>query len=306
MITPRALWAVAFGFLTLLSGCSQTEPEKTTLGEAARIVTLAPNLTEMAFSLGLGERIVGVGDFCNWPPEATRKPRLGGLINPNLERIIALRPQLAILHNSEVDIGRQLQRVGIGVLVVKSATLLDVEVGIVSIAKQCGVVARGDELLASFRADLAAKPIARGKTIMLTLGRFPGRPAEVRVAGPGTFLDDLVQRLGATNVFQDAPFAYPLVGLEEVLTRAPQVIFELNGESLSPAQEEELRQDWQDFPQLTQGSGTLIRYISGDFAVVPGPRLPLLYQAMAEALVDNTADPADVDADGSGQRTGGS
>lgn len=249
-----------------------------------RMVTLAPSVTEVAFAVGLGTKVVGVGDYCQWPPEARAKPRLGGLFNPNLEGIVALKPQLAVLLPSENDLGRQLGRLGVEILTVRSETILDLEETITAISQRCGVEARGQRLIERLRAELAPRPIANGQTVLISVGRAPGAPSEVRVAGPGTFLDQLVTRLGATNAFGDLQTTYPLVNLEVVLTRSPDFIFELSAVELGAEAKEVLRQDWLAFPQLESANDGRIHVFDGDFTVVPGPRLPLLYNAMASAI----------------------
>jgi iron complex transport system substrate-binding protein len=253
-----------------------------------RIVTLAPSITEIAFALGLGARIVGVGSFANYPPEARDKPRLGGLTDPNLERLVALDPQLAILLPSEDDVAGPLQRLGVEVMTVESETLEDLEDSVLAIAQRCGVEPAGQALVEDLRRDLAPRAVAEGARVMITIGRQPGAPAEVLVAGPGTFLDELVRRLGAENVFADAGLRYPIVGLEEILRRRPEVIVELQSTPLSPEEDAELadalREDWKRVPGLAAAGTGRVELISGEFTLIPGPRLPELYRRLAEAL----------------------
>ncbi|MCH9650684.1 MAG: helical backbone metal receptor [Deltaproteobacteria bacterium] len=249
-----------------------------------RLITLAPSVTEIAFAVGLGDRVVGVGDYCQWPPEARTKPRLGGLFNPNLEGIVDLQPQLAVLLPSENELGRQLGRLGVEVLTVRSETLLDLEETIIALSRRCGVEARGQQLVERLRKNLAPRPIAEGHTVLISVGRAPGSPSEVRVAGPGTYLDQLVTRLGATNVFADLETTYPLVNLEVILARSPDFIFELSAVELTTEAKQAFRQDWLAFPQIKAAEQGQVHIFDGDFTVVPGPRLPALYDAMASAL----------------------
>jgi iron complex transport system substrate-binding protein len=247
-------------------------------------VTPAPNLTEIAFALGLGDRVVGVGDYVRWPPAAADRPRLGGLLNPNLERIVALKPDLALLLPSERDMAGRLQALGIEILIVPIESIDDLSAGVLAVARHCGVEAAGQALAERLRRQLAPRRQASGQRVLLTAGRSPGRPAELLVAGPGTFLDELLGRLGAVNVFQDAAVLYPQVSLEVVLDRKPEVILELRAEDLTPDEVERLRQDWQAYPEIPAVRAGAIHVVTGDWTLIPGPRLPRLYQAMAAAL----------------------
>src|SRR5262249_5328322 len=116
-----------------------------------RIVALTPSVEETLFALGLGRRIVGVGDYCRWPPEPRSLPQLGGLFNPNLEPIVSLKPDLAVLIPSERDLGLKLGRVGVSSLIVKNESVADVEQSFLEIARRCGVPAEGERLAAQWK-----------------------------------------------------------------------------------------------------------------------------------------------------------
>lgn len=250
-----------------------------------RIVSLAPSLTETLFALGLGDRVVGVDDYSVWPVAATAKARIGGLFNTNLEKIVSLRPDMALLLPSEHDVAAKLRGLGIDSLIVPVETLADVERSFVAIARRCGVAPAGERLAASWRADLAPRPVpGGGLAVMLSVGRQPGRLTGILAAARGTFLDELLVRLGAVNVFADAATRYPQVGLEEVVARAPRVILELRSDPAPPALAAALVHDWRQLPTVPAVRDGRIFVIAGDYVLVPGPRLPLLYRDMRQAL----------------------
>lgn len=281
---------LALCLLSALACASERlEPVEPSPSPAERIVTLAPSLTEIVFALGLGERVVGVGSFADFPPEAREKPRLGGLVDPNLELVVALDPDLAILLPSEGDVGRRLAALGVDVLTVESDTLEHLFAAVTAIARRAGVDEEGRTLRARLESALAPRPVAPGKRVMLTLGRPRGRPAEVAVAGPGTFYDRLLERLGAVNVFADAGLPYPTVGLEEILRRDPELIVELYSEPLAPEEREALRADWQEIAGLSAPARGGVRQIDGSFTMIPGPRLVELYERLAAALGEATS-----------------
>jgi iron complex transport system substrate-binding protein len=250
---------------------------------ARRLVTLAPSITETVFALDLGDRVVGIDEYSTWPPETAALPTLGGLFDPNLEAIAALEPDLAILLPSQRDLGGRLAGLGIEVLEVPSDTLADVEAAAAVIAERCGVPAAGSGLVARLRRELAPAPLVDAPPTALVVGRQPGQLATVLVAAPGTYLDELLARLGAVNVFTDVAQPYPQVGLESFVGRRPRALVELQGESLSEAQRQRLRADWLAAPGLELAE-ECVSVIDGSEVLTPGPRLVEVYQRLRAAL----------------------
>ena len=250
---------------------------------AQRIVSLAPSITETVFALGLGERVVGVDDYSTWPPATAALPSLGGLFDPNLEAITALEPDLAIVLPSQRDLGERLERLGIEVLEVPSETLEDVERAATAIAERCGAAAAGRGLVERLRRELQPAPLDEPPATALVVGRQAGQLATVLVAAPGTYLDELLSRLGVVNVFADAGQPYPQVGLESFLGRRPRALVELQGEPLSAAQRQRLRADWLQAPGL-ELSAACVTVIDGYEVLTPGPRLVELYRRLGDAL----------------------
>lgn len=272
------LAALVFGAL-LAAGCRPAPSARRAAPQ--RIVAVAPNLVEILFELGLAERVAGVGSHCMWPPEVAGKPRIGGLLDPRLEEIAALEPDLAILLPSEQSLAQALEGLGIEVLVTPIETLDDIVRTAQVIGHRVGKEASGRELAARLREAVA--PSARGAGIdaVLVVGREPGSLAEIYVAGSGTFLDELLARLGGVNVLADSPVRYPRVSLEEILSRAPRVVIELQSLTLSASVRAQLIADWE---AAMPASPPCVTILEGDHVLVPGPRVGLLYKDLAEGL----------------------
>jgi iron complex transport system substrate-binding protein len=290
--TSRRLLPLLLPFL-LLSACRREReggspaPAQASAKPAQRIVALTPSLVETLFALGLGDRVVGVGDYTRWPAEAVRKPHLGGLFNPNLERIVSLHPDLAVLLPSERDIGSKLRPLGVDTLIVPDESLADVERSFHTIAARCGVPQAGDRLAAEFRAGLSLPPLPGPPLkVLISVGRQPGRLGEIVAAGHGTFLDELLTRLGAVNAFADSPTLYPQIGLEEIVARKPDVVLELRADPMSPERKAEVVRDWQALPGIPAVRNGRVAVIAGTHVLIPGPRLPQFHREMREILLE--------------------
>lgn len=253
-----------------------------------RIIAIAPSVVEMLFELGLGDWVVGVGDYAKWPPEAASRPRLGGLFDARLETIAGLKPDLAVLLPSEERLRANLEEMGVEVLTVRSDSVADVEEMAVLISERCGATEAADSFLRRWSSQLAPRDREDPVRVLLSVTREPGSMADVLVAGPGTFLDELLQRLGLINVVADARMAYPQVGLEEIILRHPQVVIELQA---TPGNYDELSLDWTTVTSGTALTDVCVQVIAGNHVLIPGPRLPRLLLELEEAVADCVASP---------------
>jgi ABC-type Fe3+-hydroxamate transport system substrate-binding protein len=269
---------VVLGSLLFL-GCARSSGQRS--AEPQRIIAVAPNIVEILFELDLGDRVVAVGDHCEWPQGAAEKPKIGGLLDPRLETIVALEPDLAILLPSEQALATALERLGIEVLVTPVETLADVERAIAVIAGRVNIEGLGSEVIGRLRRDLLPQRLANDLPVFMVVGREPGNLSDVYAAGGGTFLDELLVRLGGVNVVGDSPLRYPQVGLEEISMRRPGAIIELQPAVLSDAARAGLVADWR---RELPGSEPCIAVIEGNHVLVPGPRVGKLYRDLADAL----------------------
>lgn len=248
-----------------------------------RIIAVAPNIVEILYALDLGDRVVGVGDYCSWPPEAAEKPKIGGLIDPRLEVIVGLEADLAILLASEQSLARSLERLGIEVLVAPVETVDDVARAMMLIGERTDRQRQARKAVEALQRGVAPRAASNGESrrVLLVIGRRPGSLSEIFAAAGDTFLDELAARAGAANVLGDSPVRYPQVGLEEILLRAPEVIVELQPDELSRAVRSRLLEDWRSaIPE----SSPCVAVIEGAHVLVPGPRLPQLYEDLVAAL----------------------
>jgi iron complex transport system substrate-binding protein len=243
-----------------------------------RIVSLAPAVTEILFALGAGDQVVGVTTYCNYPEAAKAKPKIGGFTTPNVEAILALRPDQVVMTKTRPDVAQKLRQTGIDVLEVQPDTLSGIYESIQSISRKIGVPARGQTLIQSIREELqeaAAKTGTGAKPrVLFIVGRTPGTVLDLSVAGRGTYLNELIGLAGGENVFADASVPYPQVSLEEVIRRNPDVIIDMgHSEMLTEAQKESVKQLWKKYAFLAAVKNNNVFPISADYFVTPGPRV---------------------------------
>jgi iron complex transport system substrate-binding protein len=213
----RAIVAAVLMLLMPLAAWAET-PE--------RIISLAPQITEMLYALGLGENIAGVTTFCDYPPEARQKPKIGGMSNPSLEEVVALQPDLVIMSTdgNPKEIKPKLHSLGLRTHVIRARRLEELPGAIERLGGAVDALERAEALAGDIRARLDSyEKIGRGVQRRLKV-LFVVWPEPLIVAGGGTVIDDGIRLLGHVNIASDSAINYPKYSIEEVLARAPDVI----------------------------------------------------------------------------------
>jgi len=251
-----------------------------------RIVCMAPSITEIVFALGLGDKVVGVSDFCDYPPEATKRPKIGGVVNPNMEAIVALEPDLvlALPNVAHESLFRSLRLLGINVVTVRNDTLDDLFKTIGRIGEETSTQREAKEMQDRLQAKFADIKEKVGdlprKRVMFIVGVDP-----LFVAGKGTFINELIQIAGGDNIAGDSLSKYPQLGIEKVVAMAPEVILytSLNFD-LTPEQKEAARELWSPYPSIPAVKNGQIYGLVADYVTLPGPRLDVGIEEMAKAI----------------------
>ena len=190
-----------------------------------RIITLAPNLTEILFALGKEKRLVGVTRFCDYPPAAKKITPIGGFVDPNIEVLLAQKPDLVLgmISGSDKKLAQKLDKFKIPYAFWQMDSLEQVQDGILGIAMMLGDKKAGEAVILQMNKDiksLADAPKEKPKTLIV-LGHKP-----LVVAGQGTFLDALLKRAGGENAAGHIKGKYPVLDMEIVLKLSPEVIID--------------------------------------------------------------------------------
>ena len=275
----------------LASACAPEGSATAPAGSVAvpeRVVVLGPSSAETLFALGLGATVVGVSDYCV-APQAAGLPRLGGQLNPDLERIAALDPDLVITQGEFPELERFLRGLGIDYLPLKTDSWASFEAEAAVIGRTFGVEDDAAALVAEIAAELQAlRADSRGAgrdgiPALLVVGRRPGEAAGLLVAGGASFLNEMLHAAGGRNVFADNDGNYFDLSEEALIKAAPEVIFELRpGE---PDTEGVLLEAWRrSFPRLPAVRSGRVHLLRQDYVLLPGPRMPLTARLFAELL----------------------
>ena len=170
-----------------------------------RIVSLIPAVTEMIFAIGEGARIVGVSNYDRFPPEVERIRKVGGLLDPDVEGIIALKPDLVIVYATQKELIQRLDRAQIPYFNYEHRALPDIATTIRAIGTRIGSAARGDAVASDMERSLASIRASTSSlshpTTMLVFGRDPMTLRNVYASGGYGFLHDLLEIAGGRNVF---------------------------------------------------------------------------------------------------------
>jgi len=253
--------------------------------QARRIVSIIPATTEMLFAMGAGDRVVAVGSYDKFPPEVEKLPRVGALLDPDVERIISLRPDLVVLYGTQQDLRAQLERAHIPYFPYVHKGLPDITETIRALGARVGAADRANSLatqiekqIEAVRAKVASRPKVR---MLVVFGRERGTLRGIDASGGYGFLHDMLEAAGGTNVLAEIKTQAVQMSTEMILTRAPEVIVELHyGRDDSPAD----LKPWDTLGAVPAVRNKRVYMLQGEEFVVPGPRVGDAIERLARTL----------------------
>jgi iron complex transport system substrate-binding protein len=242
-----------------------------------RIVTMLPSLAETVCELGACERLVGVDNYADWPASVRRLPRIGGVEDANIERIVALKPDLVLLSATSGAIGR-LEALGVPVFGIELKTMADVQRTLVKLGallEQPGAAAIWARIVQGIEQAALSMPAAlRGTTVYFEIAGGPYAASESSHVG------ELLSRLGARNIVPGHLGSVPKLNPEFVVRADPQVIM-IAASDARPLAE---RPGWSRIRAVREGRVCAFSAAQSDVVVRPGPRLAEAAQVLAECL----------------------
>lgn len=267
-----------------------------------RIVTLAPNVTEILFALGAGEQVVAVTRYDDYPPEVAGLPKVGGIIDVDLEAVLTQKPDLVLgtSAGSDGELLAKLEKSKIPYLFVQMNTLAETYGGIQAFGEAIGRGAQAAKLRREMQAEIAnisrsarasSAPDTRPR-VLLVFGHDP-----LVAAGPGSYGDEMLTLAGARNAVSHAQSAYPVLDIEKILSLDPDRIIDATIRPESDPQAPGAGQGfWASYPSLKAVKNRQVYYFQDPVLLRPAPRLVQGLKIMHKAIhADLQADVAEVD-----------
>lgn len=289
---------VAKEWLAPVDSTTTSTGETASQGHPRRIVSMAPSVTEILFALELGDRVVGVSNYCNYPAEVAKIDRIGGVMDPNLEAVVALKPDLIVMLHGNKALCPSFERFGIQTLLVNHKTIRGVLESIPTIGQACGHASAAKQMADDLRSRIdrvrqKTDGLRRPRVMISVIRRLgTGRLEDVYVAGNDEYFDEMIEIAGGRNVFGDQPVRYPVVSNESIIKANPEVIIDIVSrvndiESSAQANAKGVA-DWQQLADVDAVGSGKVFCLDEDFISVPGPRFILLLEKLSKLLHPET------------------
>ena len=288
----------AFLFFMFFLGCTAQKPSEPVPGSSeqdtppVRIVSTAPSLTETLFAVGAGERVVGVSRFCRYPSEVAELPKVGGLLDPDIERIVELNPDLVLITPENDELRERLLPFQIRVVPVDQSDLGKILDALESVGALCGpeMLERGKKLKADLAARIDAVERRTSTTepvpvlIAIDRERGNGKIDNLFVAGNNRYFNEILRVCGGRNVFADAASAVPTVSAEAILEANPAVIIDLATDGSDEKDARAAVSDWDMLTSVDAVKNQRVYALAAPEATIPGPRVILLIEQLDKLL----------------------
>ena len=293
-IRPRLFHIPCLIFLTLvLFQPGNGWAEEISSAYPQRIVSMSPGITEILFALGVGGRVVGVTDFCNYPEAAKAVARIGGLLNPNYEALITLQPDLIIHQPDSHKVDDFVEKLGIRGLPVSMLSLNQILNTIQTIGAATGSDEKAEQLIQkmqdeiqSYRTRLAGIPKI---SVLLVLGISNDSMRDIYGVGPNTYLDELLTIAGGKNLLAESQSQYPEISKEFIIHKSPEVIIEVGPARILTSEANINRKaGWEKFSTIRAVKNNAIHFVASDYVLIPGPRLVDIIEDFARAIHPET------------------
>ena len=285
-----------FGGTLILKTVWFGEPEVVSPGPYSdsgveRIISLAPSLTETAFLLGLGDRLVGVTVFCKHPPEAESIEKVGGYSTPDFEKIVLLKPDIILMmtEHKYAGLDKKFASLNIPVLMVSTDSVDLIIDSILKIGNRCGASPRAESLARHLQHklnDVTSKSFDVKPRVLITVGKNMGSGGmkSAFAAGEGTYYDDLIQLAGGVNATPESPKEYANLSGEDILRADPDVIIDIVPD-LEKKRIPEVIQAWKRIPHLKAVETGNIFVFTEEYTARPGPSFINVLEDIQECLI---------------------
>ena len=243
-----------------------------------RIISTSPAITEILFALSVGDRVVGVTDFCSYPKKACLLPSIGGPLNPSTETWISLKPDLIIIQEDSEIIQKSAKIFRIPSLTVSFSNLRNILTSIHIIADSLQVSEAGHQLTEKIKIRIndyrSRLKELKPRQVLMLLSDTNDPSRDLYAVGRGTFLNELLTIAGGENVLPDTMAKYPKISKEYIIAKSPEIIIEGGPKSnLSNEEIKARKKTWGKYSTLRAVKDDRLYFIGADYILIPGPRL---------------------------------
>lgn len=254
---------------------------------AERIIALSPSINETLYALGAGDQVVANTEYCNYPPEAGNKPKVGGYFSPSLEKILSLNPTMVIMQENNAPLAEKLTRLGIRTSVIRIDTYPSIRQSVLIIGRTVRKEAKAQQIVEELdRKLLGLKGIVKDQKILMVFGHNTDLSKPLYVSGQNLYFDDIITASGNRNALQSKRKGQPVLNLENVISLNPDILILLapNTRELGLTKEELIR-PWLALPISAVKKGKI--YVEDkEYASNPSQRLGLFLDDMKGFLHD--------------------
>ncbi|MGA1865454.1 MAG: ABC transporter substrate-binding protein [bacterium] len=260
-------------------------------GQYSRIISLAPSITEVLFALDLGDRVAGVTNFCDYPPEARSKEKVGGYYDTSYETILSLKPDLVIMLHEHETQKNYLERLGLPILVVDQRDTQDIMKSVITIGKVCDKETLALEIVSDIKTRMdrikdKTMGLPRPK-VLICVGRTIGSEAleDIFITGGKGFYNEIITLAGGINAYEGHEIRYPTLTGEGITRLDPDVIIEIIPDLSDRGLDEgKIKKEWETLPGVDAVKNKRIYIFGQDYVATPGPRFILILEQMARAI----------------------
>lgn len=254
--------------------------------EPYRIVSLAPGNTEILFFLGLGDRVVGVTDYCKYPKEARLCPKIGGFADPSLEKIVALKPDLVLATGMHQQLLPQFEDAGLKVLVLNPIKIGGIFADIRMVGRAAGIESKANALAQGLndRVNAVSRKVAKIPENQRPKVYYELWHQPLMSVGRNTIIGQIIEVAGGQSITDDCTEQYPQISEEVIIARNPDVMVNSygHGDAKTPSPAEiAARKGWNNIAFVKTNR---IYSINTDLLSIPGPRIVEGLEKMAECL----------------------
>ncbi|MCX7726321.1 MAG: helical backbone metal receptor [Chitinispirillaceae bacterium] len=273
-----AIFSVIFLSLLFLSCTREGKLEKVKVDNKLRVISAAPSITETIFALGAESTLVGVSNFCQYPPAAKKLTKIGGYFDPAYETILMLRPDIVFVvkeHKKLIDFLRDNK---IKTVMISTNTFADICTSFVIIGRELNKKEKADSILLEIKKEINKFNIVERKkrsTILFCVGRDKigtGTIGTIYCAGPKTFYSEIIELAGGSNCIKESSLEYPLLSAEKIIKLSPEIIIDISASNLD-IDSETLKKDWLELSTVSAIKNNSLYILKGDYLSIPGPRI---------------------------------